>query len=271
MERGPSASTTCHIRGPDRPAATLDKQITTQRHRSRAADQGRDTVGAWVRPFRAALKAWQTVHTPAVMALDEQLGALLIEAIHPGTRLVVSSTYPPAQHIAELLSILHASGVPDSSYPTVEQRVGNLFDSSAKLYQRHPQLITLIPPEIYERGRRLATRLAQHDGPIVLLHGDLTPGNILDGGAERGLVAIDPAPCLGDPAFDAVDLMMWQAGDLPTIEARIARLAASTDVDEERLVGWCAAFAAMSALELASHGNSRRAGLEALLELACRA
>jgi streptomycin 6-kinase len=31
----------------------------------------------------------------------------------------------------------------------------------------------------------------------------LTPSSILDGGAERGLVAIDPAPCLGDPAFDA--------------------------------------------------------------------
>ncbi|MGZ8761136.1 MAG: aminoglycoside phosphotransferase family protein [Aeromicrobium sp.] len=45
--------------------------------------------------------------------------------------------------------------------------------------------------------------LAQRASPSVLLHGDLTPSNILDGGAERGLVAIDPAPCLGDAAFDA--------------------------------------------------------------------
>jgi streptomycin 6-kinase len=37
-------------------------------------------------------------------------------------------------------------------------------------------------------------RLARHAGPIVLLHGDRTPGNILDGDAERGPVAIDPAP-----------------------------------------------------------------------------
>jgi streptomycin 6-kinase len=27
---------------------------------------------------------------------------------------------------------------------------------------------------------------------------------MLDGGDKRGLVAIDPAPCLGDAAFDAV-------------------------------------------------------------------
>ena len=47
-----------------------------------------------------------------------------------------------------------------------------------------------------------------------MLHGDLTPGNILDGGTERRLVAIDPAPCLGDAAFDAVDLILWQAGNL---------------------------------------------------------
>jgi streptomycin 6-kinase len=151
----------------------------------------------------AALDAWHTVHTPAVIALDEQLGALMIEAIEPGTPLVVSSVYPAAESVAEFLDSLHGSGVPDPPYPAVEQRVAYLFDSSAKLYDHHPEPTALIPRELYERGRRLATRLAQHDSPIVLLHGDLTPSNILDGGAERGLVAIDPAPCLGDAAFDA--------------------------------------------------------------------
>jgi streptomycin 6-kinase len=219
----------------------------------------------------AALRAWHSVHTPAVIALDEQLGALLIEAIEPGTPLVVSSIYPAAESVAELLSSLHGSGVPDPSYPTVERRVAHLFDSAAKLYEGHPELTALIPPELYERGGRLATRLAQHDSPIVLLHGDLTPSNILDGGAERGLVAIDPAPCLGDPAFDAVDLILWQADDLETIAARIERLAAATGVDAERLSGWCVAFAGMSALDLASQGNGPRAGIDAVLELASRA
>jgi streptomycin 6-kinase len=219
----------------------------------------------------AALDACPTVHTPAVIALDEQLGALLIEAIEPGTPLVVSSTYPAADSVAELLSSLHGSGVPDPTYPTVKQRVAYLFDSSAKLYERHPQLTALIPPDLYERGRRLATLLAQHDSPIVLLHGDLTPSNILDGGAERGLVAIDPAPCLGDAAFDAVDLTLWQADDLETIEVRTKRLTAATDMDIERLSGWCVAFAAMSALELASQGNGPRPGIDALLKLASQA
>jgi streptomycin 6-kinase len=219
----------------------------------------------------AALEGWHTVHTPAVLALDEQLGALLMEAIEPGTPLVVTSTYPDLERVGELLRSLHTSGVPDPTYPTVTQRVAYLFDSSVRLYDRHPQLTALIPPELYERGRRLATRLAQDASPIVLLHGDLTPSNILDGGAERGLVAIDPAPCLGDPAFDAVDLICWQADDLETIEARTERLAAATGTHAERLLGWCTAFAGMIALELASQGNGARPATAALLGLAAQA
>jgi streptomycin 6-kinase len=219
----------------------------------------------------AALDAWHTAHTPAVIALDEQLGALLIEAVDPGTPLVVSSSYPAAESVAELLSSLHGSGVTDPSYPTVGQRVAYLFDSSAKLYEYHPELTALIPPALYTRGRQLATRLALSASPSVLLHGDLTPSNILDGGAERGLVAIDPAPCVGDAAFDAVDLILWQADDLETIKARTERLAAAKGVDAERLVGWCVAFAAMSALEIASQRNGSRAGIEALLGLASHA
>jgi streptomycin 6-kinase len=219
----------------------------------------------------AALGAWHTVHTPAVIALDEQLGALLLEAIEPGTPLAVSSLYPNLDSVADLLSSLHQSGVPDPSYPEAAQRVAYLFDVSAKLYHRHPQLTALIPPELYQRGHALATRLAQHDCPVVLLHGDLTPGNILDGGAGRGLVAIDPAPCRGDAAFDAVDLILWQADDLQAIHVRTEQLAAATGMDTQRLSGWCTAFAAMSALELASQGNGPSPRIETLLELASQA
>ena len=119
--------------------------------------------------------------------------------------------------------------------------------------------------------RQLANQLARSDATIVLLHGDLTPSNILDGGTERGLVAIDPSPCLGDAAFDAVDLIPWQAEDLETIDARIDQMAATGAVDAERLFSWCAAFASMSALELASQGNGSRDASRALLELASQA
>lgn len=219
----------------------------------------------------AALAGWHTAATPAVVALDEQLGALLMEAVEPGTPLVVSAAYPALDSVARLLTSLHSSGAPSPSYPPAGQRAAALFRSSLKLYERHTELTALVPPQLYERGHRLADRLARRDGPAVLLHGDLTPSNILDGGPGRGLVAIDPAPCLGDPAFDAVDLILWQADDLAAIEARAGRLAVATGVAAERFLDWCVAFAAMAALELASLTGADSQRVQALLELASQA
>jgi len=200
----------------------------------------------------AALGRWATTHTPSVLAVDASVGALLIEAIAPGTALVESLIYPDTATAADLLTSLHANGVPDPSYPPLAQRVAYLFESGAKPYKRRPEVVERVPPELYERGRRLATRLAESVPPRGLLHGDLTPSNILDGGARRGLVAVDPAPCLGDDlAFDAIELLLWQADDVDTIAARVQRLAPAIGTDAERLGEWCTAFAAMIALELA--------------------
>jgi streptomycin 6-kinase len=83
-------------------------------------------------------------------------------------------------------------------------------------------------------------------------------------------VAIDPAPCLGDATFDAVDLLLWQADDLATIEGRAKQLAAATSADAHRLLAWCTAFAGMAALELASTPATPRHRVEAAVALANR-
>jgi streptomycin 6-kinase len=203
----------------------------------------------------AALAGWQTPHVPVVLAVDEDVGALLIEAIEPGTQLAESEGYPTIESVAALMTSLHA-GVPDPSYPSVARRAAYFFEAGLKDYERRPDLAAVIPHELYERGRRLAMRLAAEAAPAVLLHGDLTPVNVLDGGEERGLVAIDPAPCIGDPAFDAVDLVLFRADDVETIAARAEGLAPAIGADAERLFRWCAAFSAMIALELAEASDS---------------
>jgi streptomycin 6-kinase len=96
----------------------------------------------------------------------------------------------------------------------------------------------------------------------------LTPVNVLDGGEARGLVAIDPAPCMGDPAFDTVDLVLWRAEDARTITVRAEQVAAAIGADARRVLSWCAAFAGMIALELADSGGATRAQLETYIELA---
>jgi streptomycin 6-kinase len=145
-----------------------------------------------------------------------------------------------------------------------------LFEAGTKNYERTPDLADVIPRDLYARGRDLALRLAAAAAPTVLLHGDLTPVNILDGG-ERGLVAIDPAPCLGDPAFDAIDLLLWRAADIETIAARAERLAPAIGADADRLLDWCAAFAGMVTLEIAEGRGGSGEQVEFLVELASRA
>jgi len=219
----------------------------------------------------AALDGWSTTHTPEVLALDEELGALLLEGIEAGEPLDVSATYPDFARVADLIRALHLTGVPDNRYPTVARRSEYVFVASTVLYDGTHPGADVVPRDLFERGRSLADALARDDAPRVLLHGDLTPRNILDAGPDRGLVALDPAPCLGDPGFDAIDLLLWQAGAVGVIEDRAVRLAAATGLDAERLVAWCTAFAAMSALELATAPGSSGADVEALLILAGRA
>ncbi|HEY6055681.1 MAG TPA: aminoglycoside phosphotransferase family protein, partial [Gaiellaceae bacterium] len=63
-----SVSVVIRCRLPDGGAAVLK----VSPDRARLADEA------------AALDRWTTVHTPSVLALDESVGALLIEAIEPG-------------------------------------------------------------------------------------------------------------------------------------------------------------------------------------------
>jgi streptomycin 6-kinase len=218
----------------------------------------------------AALKAWHTVHVPRVIGSDAALGALLIEAVEPGVPLDLTAVEVSGDAVAELVGALHG-GAPNPSFPLVGKRIDHLFRSSEALYRRDPGLTVVISEEAYMRGRALADRLSDLEHRDVLLHGDLTPSNILIGGEERGLVAIDPSPCIGDAAFDAVDLVLWRADAVETVERRAEQLAIVMDVDPSVIFSWCVAFAGMNALELASSGGSHPAQIDTLVDLAGRA
>jgi streptomycin 6-kinase len=117
------------------------------------------------------------------------------------------------------------------------------------------------------RGGRAAAALAAEPAPGVLLHGDLHPGNVLQGGAARGLVAVDPRPCVGEAAVDAVDWVFWGVDDPRGWKPRSRDLELALGVDRERLWAWCAAFAAMLAASRAAHGAAAEE-VAALLALA---
>jgi streptomycin 6-kinase len=185
-----------------------------------------------------ALGAWAASGVvPAVWAFDPGAGALLLEAIGDGTSLARREQGADVEALASFRGGLHAAGAP-LGFPPLAERVEWMF--AHRFARRMPYADAL------ERGGRAAVALAAEPAPAVLLHGDLHPGNVLDGGPERGLVVIDPRPCVGDAAFDAVDWVFHRV-DPGDWAPRARALAAAIRCDPDRLWRWCAAFAAMIA------------------------
>ncbi|MFS8099129.1 aminoglycoside phosphotransferase family protein [Lentzea alba] len=155
-----------------------------------------------------ALTAWAA--TPAMVGLlatDLDRGALLLEAITPGT---------PAPDPARVVPALHTAD--PTGFRPLTDHVDFLFGTViAQLTGKHH-------PAEHQRARDLAA----DDVRPVLLHGDMHPGNVLQG--PHGPIAIDPQPCAGDPAFDWMDLV-HDGHDLYR-----------ADVDLDRVQDWITAF-----------------------------
>lgn len=208
----------------------------------------------------SALRRWESSgRVPLVWGYDAALGALLLEAIPGGTPLSERRTADALDDVADLIGELHRSGVPvvADCWATLAERVEFIFEHWVQHHRRRGEVVTrAVPVDRLRRGHELARELAADAGEPVLLHGDLHPSNVLDGGALRGLVAIDPRPCVGDAAVDVVDWVFWAVDDPGVWEPRSRDLAVALGLDRERLWAWCTAFAAMLAASRAARGAS---------------
>lgn len=191
----------------------------------------------------AALSAWAA--SPYAVTLhdaDPGRGALLLERIRPGTRLADERDRYPLEEIAPVLEGLWQPA-PDRALPDLGDRADFLLDLTRQRLDRYPAAAGRIPRGLIEASRRLARELAR-GGPRTLIHGDLHPGNVLRGASGGNLVAIDPRPCLGDPAFDAVDWVLADGGDESEVRQRIEQLAGRVNaLDPDRVWAWCRAMA----------------------------
>lgn len=202
----------------------------------------------------SALRRWESSgRVPHVWGYDAARGALLLEAIASEDSLSERSTTVDVSEIALLIGDLHRSGAPvvADGVTSLATRVEFIFG-----YALERQAERGFAVEHIRRGRALALRLVADVHAPVLLHGDLHPANVLDGGPRRGLVAIDPRACVGDAAFDVVDWVFWGTGDPGAWESRSRHLAQTLDLSHERLWSWCAALAALLAASETAHGAS---------------
>ncbi len=218
----------------------------------------------------SALRSWSpTGRVPRLLDADPADGALLLEAIERETPIAELGVAVDLGDVADLISALHDGGAPvvGDGIVTLADRVEFMFDHWAARHGARTDAPEVVSRDRVGRGRRLARRLAREDREPVLLHGDLHPYNVLDGGAARGLVAIDPRPCVGDRAFDTVDWVFWPKDDPGLWQVRCTRLATSLGLDPDRIWDWCRTFAAMLAATTAARGGPSDR-VDAFLELA---
>jgi streptomycin 6-kinase len=201
---------------------------------------------------------------PVVLAADVQAGAVLLELIEPGTRADERTPQPSAPEWAGLLQALHAATVPPGVPRDLRGQCDGFFTRIGRRVSE-PGIGRVVGPADAERGFSRCQALVASGTTRVLLHGDLHLGNVLDGGA-RGLVAIDPRACAGDPCFDAVDYLLDGAG-LEGVDVRCAALAAVSGLDAGRLFAWCRAVAPVVAISYLGRPDKERA-IPELLTLA---
>lgn len=190
---------------------------------------------------------------PAVLAVDAEAGAMVLDEVRPGTE---AEDLPPAslpRQWGELLAALHAVP-PPAGWPWDLR--GRFDEAFARIGRRlsEPAIGARISPGTWQRAIRRCDRLLDTQTELVLLHGDLHLGNVLDGGPARGLIAIDPKACVGDPCFDAVDYVVAGAGH-EGVETRCRRVAAACGLDGDRLHAWSRVIAPMFAIARLTHGG----------------
>ncbi|RSM85943.1 aminoglycoside phosphotransferase [Kibdelosporangium aridum] len=180
---------------------------------------------------------------PNVLATDAETGATVLEEVLPGTMAEDMPQTSLPQQWGELLAALHAVA-PPAQWP-LDLR-GRFDESFARIGRRlsEPVIGARIDQATWQRAIQRCDTLLDTQDRVVLLHGDLHLGNALDGGPSRGLVAIDPKACIGDPCFDAVDYVVAGAG-LEGVEARCERVATACGLDGDRLYAWSRVVAPM--------------------------
>ncbi|MFL5579528.1 MAG: aminoglycoside phosphotransferase family protein [Gemmatimonadaceae bacterium] len=126
--------------------------------------------------------------------------------------------------------------------------------------------------ELLARAAAAARGLLAEPRDVVVLHGDLHHGNVLDGG-ERGWLAVDPKGLIGERAFDFANVFCNPDRETATAPGRLVRqatvVADAAGLDRARLLQWVLAYAGLSAAWSTEDGGDPGAAL-AVAALAAR-
>jgi streptomycin 6-kinase len=111
---------------------------------------------------------------------------------------------------------------------------------------------------ILRRAAATVRKLLDTPQDIVVLHGDLHHGNVLDFGAQ-GWLAIDPKGLVGERGFDFVNILRNPDAEVALAPGRLTSqasvIAQAAQLDRRRLLEWTLAFAGLSAAWIMGDGD----------------
>ncbi|MFI2752341.1 aminoglycoside phosphotransferase family protein [Cellulomonas sp. P22] len=206
----------------------------------------------------AALREWAGRGTVRLLAHEPSDWALLLERVRPGRPLTASTL--PADDRLRAAAAVHRTltGLPvGPGLDDVPHLVDVCRDWAPTLLDRAGR--AAVEGEIDVDGGLVASAhglllaLPVPGAADVVLHGDLNPGNLLEGPDGRW-VAIDPKPVRGDAAFDLWPLLEqvdppFRASDpARVLGERTALLADELGLEVQRIAAWAFARCTESAL-----------------------
>lgn len=186
----------------------------------------------------SALRAWKGRGAPELLRADESRRALLLERIAPGTHPAPGG----AEEVARVLRALHIE--PPSGLPPLGDVVRRRIERAAAEGRAPERKIAWAAAKLAE---------LEQDAPApVLLHGDFDDRNLL-ACERRGLCAVDPLACAGDPAYDAGTWVHCHRR--PGRRARLDEIVAATGLPRGRVRDWAAVVGVMGLEALTGDGR----------------
>jgi len=190
-----------------------------------------------------ALACWDGTGAVRLLARDDERRALLIERCVPGTPLWEVEEEAAKEIAAGVLGALWQAR-PAGEFRSLADEAAGWAESLPAAWEvaGRPFERTLLDEAVE------FLRVAPGPQDAVLLHQDLHGGNILR--SERGWLAIDPKPLVGERAFDVASLLrdrrdelLHDPGAARRIRHRLDFLSDRLGLDPERVRGWGIAHA----------------------------
>jgi streptomycin 6-kinase len=202
----------------------------------------------------AALRLWDGVGAAGLKEADPEMGALLIERLEPGTKLLELGEVDD-----EAATVIAARLLEQLWRPVSDGSGLRPLSRWCDAYERNREELSRgsggFPAALFQRADELRRELLDSTGNPVSLHGDLHHFNVLRGRSGQWL-AIDPKGLDGDRCFDICQFLR-NPRHVPTSinRRRIDIFCDELGLDRRRVKDWCLVHAMLNACWLYEDGE----------------